>query len=246
MRMDKKTGKPKPSPVKEGSKCCSILARCTKPGDTFERTQQQHTHPPTHKHAGKLQDLEGLFQLDHQRPVGFKQIITEVVLARVDTLTGDLQWEGGEKRKRVCDKNDWISWNAAIPHVHRLCSQKTKQHLYRFAPDTDPEQTWEQMSFGASRERMHDRMQSVHRDGMLQLRSCLLASLTMELVHWFITLAKDISLRNGLQPKSEPHITEWPVPHLPFSKTVHDAPASCSEISFHSESIIFNHRAVRI
>lgn len=47
-----------------------------------------------------LENLKELLQLHHQRPIGLDQIVTEVILAGVDALSGDLR-----KRKREREYN---------------------------------------------------------------------------------------------------------------------------------------------
>lgn len=37
------------------------------------------------RHEGRLEDLEDFLQFDHQLPVGLDEVVTEIVLARVDT-----------------------------------------------------------------------------------------------------------------------------------------------------------------
>lgn len=39
----------------------------------------------------KLQNLKLFLELDHKGPVGFQQIVTEIVLACIDTLAGNLK-----------------------------------------------------------------------------------------------------------------------------------------------------------
>lgn len=70
------------------------------------RTKSTYKQPTTTPPPGageKLQNLELLFQLHHQCPVGLQQIVTEVVLACVDALARYLSGKSGDKTRRRID-----------------------------------------------------------------------------------------------------------------------------------------------